>query len=678
MGDTILFRRGTAANLPDLQEGEPGFATDNEGFYIGDDTGTAESAAYIGGGVYVDALQYEPNTYTQATIEAALTAIGTVNKVTLLLRPGNWVILNALAFPANVTIKMPFGAYFSGAGMALITLGGNSDVNPQWWGAKGDGIADDTLPFQAAAATGLDIRVPIGTYLTNFTANGQSVYGSGNDRTTLKSYTASGYPLTLKYTTINPALASPGAFREVKDIKFLGDATKGGITFHDQYSSGWVIDRNYFLSCSKGIFKAFGNTRNRIINNYFSAGEFGFYAVTPATMHVGGDLIEGNEFNGQALAGIYLNDTSSVSGSGETLINMNVFEGQLGFSIFVFKYGLSYAPLKISMNWFENNNVGNVTINAVSYTVRDIYFEDTAFAILEANSPYSMQLVNSIIHESGNRYNSLSTVAKDSSSVLTASKIYTTSASTLAGTGRLVDSYGGGGGSGASNSDILLISPRKKMVRGYTSIGGTSFANADTYAFTGTGAITAISVADGILFDSCAEIIIPATAVALPSLGGLSFTSGKFHVWSVDIKLMTTSAPSDIGIVGAGTFVGSIQTALVKDKWVTVGGINTATETSTADLVTTGHATDPITIRFSAFQAVQFDTLQDAIEYFNNGLFFSNVGIGRLIYSTVAPTAGTWAVGDRVINKTPVVGQPLGWRCTVAGTPGTWVAEANL
>lgn len=43
-----------------------------------------------------------------------------------------------------------------------------------------------------------------------------------------------------------------------------------------------------------------------------------------------------------------------------------------------------------------------------------------------------------------------------------------------------------------------------------------------------------------------------------------------------------------------------------------------------------------------------------------------------------APTTLTWAVGDRVVNSVPAVGQPKAWVCTVAGTPGTWVSEGNL
>lgn len=50
----------------------------------------------------------------------------------------------------------------------------------------------------------------------------------------------------------------------------------------------------------------------------------------------------------------------------------------------------------------------------------------------------------------------------------------------------------------------------------------------------------------------------------------------------------------------------------------------------------------------------------------------------RLVMDNAAPAVGTWAVGDRCGKLTPVVGQPKGWLCTVAGTPGTWVSEGNL
>jgi hypothetical protein len=46
--------------------------------------------------------------------------------------------------------------------------------------------------------------------------------------------------------------------------------------------------------------------------------------------------------------------------------------------------------------------------------------------------------------------------------------------------------------------------------------------------------------------------------------------------------------------------------------------------------------------------------------------------------NTAAPIADLWTVGDRVQQRTPTVGQPKAWVCTVSGTPGTWVSEGNL
>jgi parallel beta-helix repeat protein len=59
----------------------------------------------------------------------------------------------------------------------------------------------------------------------------------------------------------------------------------------------------------------------------------------------------------------------------------------------------------------------------------------------------------------------------------------------------------------------------------------------------------------------------------------------------------------------------------------------------------------------------------------------NQAGNGTIIskYGNAGPSgSGSWAVGDRVIQSVPVVGQPKGWRCTVAGNPGTWVSEGNL
>lgn len=54
--------------------------------------------------------------------------------------------------------------------------------------------------------------------------------------------------------------------------------------------------------------------------------------------------------------------------------------------------------------------------------------------------------------------------------------------------------------------------------------------------------------------------------------------------------------------------------------------------------------------------------------------------VGFYLASTSAPTTGTHAIGDFILNSAPAeLGSAAskyiihGWRCTVSGTPGTWL-----
>lgn len=45
---------------------------------------------------------------------------------------------------------------------------------------------------------------------------------------------------------------------------------------------------------------------------------------------------------------------------------------------------------------------------------------------------------------------------------------------------------------------------------------------------------------------------------------------------------------------------------------------------------------------------------------------------GTVVWSTAAPSSGTWELADIAYNSDPASGEYVGWICTVAGTPGTW------
>lgn len=45
----------------------------------------------------------------------------------------------------------------------------------------------------------------------------------------------------------------------------------------------------------------------------------------------------------------------------------------------------------------------------------------------------------------------------------------------------------------------------------------------------------------------------------------------------------------------------------------------------------------------------------------------------KRVSGAIPPTSGAWTVGDLVWNESPAAGEALGWVCTSAGSPGTWL-----
>ena len=107
----------------------------------------------------------------------ALAITGTETVETNLTVPSNACLTFAmggtieLAEGASVEILGPIQApltrIFGGKGRVVFGRGSALEVYPQWWGAKGDGRADDTAAIQSAMdsrPTGGTIRFPSGTY----------------------------------------------------------------------------------------------------------------------------------------------------------------------------------------------------------------------------------------------------------------------------------------------------------------------------------------------------------------------------------------------------------------------------------------------------------------------------------------------------------------------------------
>jgi len=69
----------------------------------------------------------------------------------------------------------------------------------------------------------------------------------------------------------------------------------------------------------------------------------------------------------------------------------------------------------------------------------------------------------------------------------------------------------------------------------------------------------------------------------------------------------------------------------------------------------------------------------DKSNYANTSLVNAATGmICEQLASAIPGASFNSAVGDRIEQSVPVVGNPKGWRCTVAGGPGTWISEGAL
>lgn len=134
-------------------------------------------------------------------------------------------------------------------------------------------------------------------------------------------------------------------------------------------------------------------------------------------------------------------------------------------------------------------------------------------------------------------------------------------------------------------------------------------------------------------------------------------------VGCVPLRMGSVVNGSIDGVVAAADIVAALSLASCSQIRVSGGSLTStgATAIATTGVCTGGHLSK------STYSGAAASKL-------------SNAGTGFSIewQTNAIPSAGTWAVGDRAEQSVSIVGNPKGWRCTVAGSPGTWVSEGNL
>jgi hypothetical protein len=609
-------------------------------------------------------------------------------------------MINTTGFTLTINgpIVAPVAQIFTGSGTVSpgTTVGKHlQQVYPQWWGAVGDGVANDTVPIQTAitfveAARGtytpgvggvLVRAVPLvfsaGTYLVtpslNFTSSHHLI---GNDAVILSSGAGTIFSWTNPTKAVIEGLQFQGGTNAILTTESNIDATnmtidrcvfQGQTDYPIKTSSAatstpktLVVINSKFLNTAGGVFTS--NNQTTMEHNWFESittnpvlyndgqTHFRFNRGIPGTsspaywiVTASQAWIEDNIFSGEnnqntALVHI-VNDASFTPNL--THINHNQIFTTTGYNIVI-----DYFPINIQIegNWFGKNGgyvVNDNYVGTVPANTTDMLYATSV------NTFKDNQLGNSQggarIFQNGGQYFKVDqgglargTSTSESPTVDVANNF----TNLFPGTSEATASWGVGG---TTRTDNFAVAPdgTTTATRFVGTTGGTNVSpNINAAALTNTGNYTAslyvrnLTGANSVFVrdDTNAKI------VALTTLNEVTTNE-----W--------TRIALPFYFNNANTY--TIRISMAAGSELHFWGVQ----------INPGFHASPYLYRSNAAKA----------------LTLPEVGVEKpQFYGTAAPVAGDWKVGSIVWNSAPAIGTPPGWVNTTAGAPGTWTALPNL
>ena len=415
-------------------------------------------------------------------------------------------------------------------------------------------------------------------------------------------------------------------YHEILNVTFDGNnKASDGVAFNDnsaspEYGGRWVFKNCNFEACKKGIFHETGNVGNRYINTSCNGNDFGIYAVNPADgslMHTGATVVNGGEFAGSAKAAMYFND--SEDGTGGFTFKDIIVESNNGFGIFMDLHSnVPVSGVVFDNVWFESNHSSTtVNIDGTDYTPKDIRLDNVVAAEFRNMYINSLELNNSTVVASNCRIDSQSPDGRDltidSDSALVCDNLFTLG---RVGQEPFVRSLA----TQQNTNKNENYSVRGPLATKYLPLGngtllyGNNFNGAGPWIFPGGDtARNAVSVDDGVISDSCAELVVPTGATNIGTDSGTP-TPGKWAVWGIHAKLV--SGGFSTATLGYSFTFGIIYTRL--GQWVRSYGIQEIPDgVGDSRIYLINNTGSPATVRLADHYVVEFDTFQEAIEFCN-------------------------------------------------------------
>ena len=462
----------------------------------------------------------------------------------------------------------------------------------------------------------------------------------------------------------------------LKNLTFRGDGGPGGLGI--KFANGIKVGKDAINPCNQynvtyenckiGLFKTWALFSSfydcKFINN-----DIGYKAICETVSHTGFDYWRNCTFTGHTDYAFYSDQSAGAFlDENNTVFEHCRFYNNPGTTFYLYRMGIANKSLMFQQCTFDNNatNPGSVEIRML----------DSRATMTNCSTPNGITMTGTFCQ--------LRLVGTNIDSIY--DKIYMDPDC-------LID-YKGGETKGLSgdfvdtsktynnsNKEFALV--RSNNHRGLitrTALNQINFGTMTTLPNViqaEGGATERIVFGDGLIDNKATKIDFPANSAKWAFQWSTASTVHKKYLfYSFAIKSLDTTKDLKIGL-GFDSIIKK-EVILKNNIWQTYNGICTNSSLDNFVRLINNTPTGSASILISKFQIVEFDTYQEAHNFFKSDTY-ALPPINQIVsYDSNIPTNGRATKGDIAYNDNPIVNSPVGWICTAAGTPGTWKSMGNI
>ncbi|MBC7471642.1 MAG: hypothetical protein H7196_00035 [candidate division SR1 bacterium] len=438
------------------------------------------------------------------------------------------------------------------------------------------------------------------------------------------------------------------------------------------------FDKVTFQDCKIGLAKG-GALFTRIYDCKFLNNDVGVKAICEGQGHSGFDFYRSCIFSGHETIAVYYNQAAgSFFDENNTVFEHCKFNDNKGATIFAGIMGLGTSGLTFKQCIFENNaqKYGQfLSFDGQGILCTEIFFRNARGCLINCSTPNGITLQGTFCKLKLDGTNIDSVYDK-----------------MIVDQGCLID-YRGGDSKGltgdyidnsktyfnSNNNEFTLV--RTSNHRGLTTRNVPNLVKYGTLttmpeqAQVDNGATAQVIISEGLYDNKCIKVLLPNNLSQWRFLWTDSTSNHKKYLFFSFAIKSNNSETLKIGI-GFDNIIKKDVT-LKNNLWQTYNGICTNANLDSYFRIV-NNSTVAAEVLISKLQIVEFDTFQQASDYFKSDIYAIPDNSPLLFRDQAIPTSGKSRLGDILYNTNPIIGTPVGWICTTAGTPGTYKSMGNI